>query len=64
MTIYSVGHGGLSFAYFLELLKQFEIEFVCDVRSVARSRTAHNGKDKAREVPEMGIYFEVWINGI
>ena len=36
--IYTIGHGRHPFAYFLELLKMFEVEFVCDVRSVARSR--------------------------
>ena len=32
-SIYSIGHGRHPFAYFLELLRQHEIEFVCDVRS-------------------------------
>ena len=36
--IYSIGHGRQSFAAFLALLQKFEIEFVCDVRSAARSR--------------------------
>lgn len=38
MTIYSIGHGRHAFNYFLELLRDFDIQFVCDVRSVARSR--------------------------
>ncbi len=38
MIVYTIGHGRHPFAYFLELLRMFEIAFVCDVRSVARSR--------------------------
>ena len=38
ISIYSIGHGRHPFAYFLELLQKFEIEFVCDVRSFPRSR--------------------------
>ena len=37
-TIHTIGHGRHPFAYFLELLQQHEIEFVCDVRAFARSR--------------------------
>ncbi|MFZ1701667.1 MAG: DUF488 domain-containing protein [Pyrinomonadaceae bacterium] len=37
-TIHSIGHGRHDFKYFLELLQQHEIEFLCDVRSFARSR--------------------------
>jgi len=37
-SIYTIGHGRHAFNYFLELLRQFEIEFLCDVRSIARSR--------------------------
>lgn len=37
-TIYTIGHGSHAFDYFLELLRQYEVEFLCDVRSVARSR--------------------------
>ena len=37
-TVYTIGHGRHAFNYFLELLRQYEIEFLCDVRSVARSR--------------------------
>ncbi len=36
--LYTIGHGRHPFAYFLELLQKFEIEFVCDVRAFARSR--------------------------
>src|SRR5215211_5272125 len=37
-TIHTIGHGRHDFKYFRGLLQQFEIEFLCDVRSVARSR--------------------------
>ncbi|MCA1590500.1 MAG: DUF488 domain-containing protein [Acidobacteria bacterium] len=37
-TIHTIGHGRHSFDYFLELLNQHKIRFLCDVRSVARSR--------------------------
>lgn len=36
--IYTIGHGRHAFADFLELLQKYSIEFLCDVRSVARSR--------------------------
>lgn len=38
VVVYTIGHGRHSWADFLALLKQFEIEVLCDVRSVARSR--------------------------
>jgi len=37
-TIYTIGHGRQSWAEFLALLQKYDIEFLCDVRSVARSR--------------------------
>ncbi len=37
-SIHTIGHGRHPFAYFLELLRQYDVQFVCDVRSVARSR--------------------------
>jgi uncharacterized protein (DUF488 family) len=36
--VYTIGHGRHSWTDFLALLKQHEIELLCDVRSVARSR--------------------------
>lgn len=58
-TIFTIGHGRHSFAYFLELLNQFEIEFVCDVRSVARSRWPQfNGLVLAELLNENGIGYE------
>jgi len=38
LPIYTIGHGRHEIAYFLELLRQFKIEFVCDVRTNPRSR--------------------------
>lgn len=38
VTVYTIGHGRHTFDYFLELLKRHRINFVCDVRSAARSR--------------------------
>ena len=58
-TIYTIGHGRHSFAYFLELLRRFDIEFVCDVRSVARSRWPQfNGPVLASLLNENGIGYE------
>ncbi|HUR97996.1 MAG TPA: DUF488 domain-containing protein [Pyrinomonadaceae bacterium] len=37
-AIYTIGHGRHAFSDFLELLQKHEIEFLCDVRSIARSR--------------------------
>lgn len=34
-ALYTIGHGRQQFAYFLDLLQTYEIEFVCDVRAVA-----------------------------
>src|SRR5687767_15973222 len=36
-TIYTIGHGRHAFVDFLELLLRYDIQFLCDVRSVARS---------------------------
>ena len=58
-TIYTIGHGRHPFKYFLELLKQQEIEFLCDVRSVARSRWPQfNGLVLAELLRENGIGYE------
>lgn len=40
ITVYSIGHGRHAFADFLKLLQEYEIDFLCDVRSAARSRWA------------------------
>ena len=58
-SIYSVGHGRHPFAYFLELLQQHEIEFVCDVRAFARSRWPQfNGLVLHELLNENGIGYE------
>ena len=58
-TIYSIGHGRHPFAYFLELLRRYEIEFVCDVRTAARSRWPQfNGAVLAELLRERGIGYE------
>ena len=58
-TIYSIGHGRHAFADFLELLQKYEIEFLCDVRSVARSRWPQfNGLVLAELLRESGIGYE------
>lgn len=59
MTIYTIGHGRHAFNYFLELLRQFEIELLCDVRSVARSRWPQFNGGVLRELlAEHGIGYE------
>jgi uncharacterized protein (DUF488 family) len=59
VTIYTIGHGRHPFADFLELLKKHKIEFLCDVRSVARSRWPQfNGLVLAELLRENGIGYE------
>ena len=58
-TIYTIGHGRHAFDYFLELLRRHEIAFLCDVRSVARSRwPQYNGANLARALEANGIGYE------
>ena len=58
-TIYSIGHSYHPFAYFLELLREHEVAFVCDVRSVARSRwPQYNGRVLEKLLRENGIGYE------
>jgi uncharacterized protein (DUF488 family) len=58
-TIYTIGHGRHPFEYFLELLRQHEIQIVCDVRSVARSRwPQYNGRVLEELLREQGIGYE------
>jgi uncharacterized protein (DUF488 family) len=38
LTVHTIGHGRHPWADFLALLRQHEIELLCDVRSAARSR--------------------------
>src|SRR3954454_10200640 len=57
--IYTIGHGRHSFADFLALLQQHEIEIVCDVRAFARSRWPQfNGLVLAELLRENGIGYE------
>lgn len=59
ITIYTIGHGRHSFADFLKLLREYEIEFLCDVRSIARSRWPQfNGLVLAELLRENGIGYE------
>jgi uncharacterized protein (DUF488 family) len=58
-TIYTIGHGRHPFDDFLSLLRQYEIEFVCDVRAFARSRWPQfNGLVLAELLRENGIGYE------
>ena len=59
MTVYTIGHGRHSFADFLNLLQKYEIEFLCDVRSVARSRWVQfNGAILSEELRKNKIGYE------
>ena len=59
ITVYTIGHGRHSFQYFLELLQKFEIEFLCDVRSAARSRWVQfNAAVLAAELRKNNIGYE------
>jgi uncharacterized protein (DUF488 family) len=57
--IYTIGHGRQPIETFLELLKQHRIEFLCDVRSAARSRWPQfNGAALERALINNGIGYE------
>ena len=57
--IHTIGHGRHPFDYFLELLRQHEIAFLCDVRSAARSRwPQYNGRVLEENLRERGIGYE------
>lgn len=61
ITVCSIGHGRHSWADFLALLRQYEIEFLCDARNFARSRWAQfNGKVLEANLRENGIGYE-WL---
>jgi uncharacterized protein (DUF488 family) len=58
-TIFTIGHGRHAFKDFLELLHKHNIRFVCDVRSVARSRWPQfNGLVLQELLNENGIGYE------
>ncbi len=59
MKLHTIGHGRHPFPYFLDLLRKYEIEFVCDVRAFARSRWPQfNGLVLASLLEENGIGYE------
>lgn len=59
ITVYTIGHGRHSFADFLSLLQKYEIKFLCDVRSAARSRWVQfNGAVLSEELRRNGIGYE------
>lgn len=59
LIVYSIGHGRHPWAVFLGLLQSFEIRFVCDVRSAARSRWVQfNGAVLAANLLKAGIGYE------
>ena len=61
VTVYTVGHGRHPWADFLALLRQYEIEVLCDVRGAARSRWPQfNGRVLAESLKEQGIGYE-WL---
>ncbi|CAN5442589.1 hypothetical protein BH10ACI1_BH10ACI1_31750 [soil metagenome] len=61
ITVYTIGHGRHSFAALLDLLQQHEIQFLCDVRSIARSRWVQfTGAVLAEGLRENGIGYE-WL---
>lgn len=59
ITVYTIGHGRHSFADFLNLLQKYDIEFLCDVRSAARSRWVQfNGAILSGELRKNNIGYE------
>ena len=61
ITVYTIGHGRHAWQDFLALLRKYEIAFVCDVRSVARSRWVQfNGAVLRANLEENGIGYE-WL---
>jgi uncharacterized protein (DUF488 family) len=61
LTVYTIGHGRHPWAEFLALLRQHEIELLCDVRSVARSRWVQfNGQVLEASLRRERIGYE-WI---
>ena len=57
--VYTIGHGRHAWKDFLELLQKYEIDFLCDVRSAARSRWVQfNGAVLSENLRENGIGYE------
>ena len=58
-TVYTIGHGRHAWIDFLALLKKYEIAFLCDVRSAARSRWVQfNGAVLSENLRDNGIGYE------
>ena len=58
-TVYTIGHGRHAWKDFLALLQKYEIAFLCDVRSAARSRWVQfNGAVLSENLRENGIGYE------
>ena len=61
ITVHTIGHGRHAWKDFLALLQKYEITFLCDVRSAARSRWAQfNGAVLSANLRENGIGYE-WL---
>ncbi len=61
ITVHTIGHGRHAWKDFLALLQKYEIAFLCDVRSAARSRWVQfNGAVLAANLRENGIGYE-WL---
>lgn len=61
ITVYTIGHGRHAWKDFLALLEKYEIAFLCDVRSVARSRWVQfNGAVLSANLRENGVGYE-WL---
>ncbi|MEJ7860434.1 MAG: DUF488 domain-containing protein [Pyrinomonadaceae bacterium] len=59
ITVYTIGHGRHSWTDFLALLQKYEIAFLCDVRSAARSRWVQfNGAVLQENLRENGTGYE------
>jgi uncharacterized protein (DUF488 family) len=59
VAIYTIGHGRHAFSDFLAFLQRYDIKFLCDVRSVARSRWPQfNGGVLSELLNENGIGYE------
>ncbi|MBC7796034.1 MAG: DUF488 domain-containing protein [Pyrinomonadaceae bacterium] len=59
VTIHTIGHGRQAFADFLSLLQRYDIAFVCDVRTAARSRWIQfNGNVLQYKLREHNIGYE------
>jgi len=59
ISVYSIGHGRHAWTDFLALLQKYEIAFLCDVRSAARSRWVQfNGAVLSENLRENGIGYE------